>query len=361
MGLRTAVFWGTAAITGWTLGGYAGALALRRSRPWATGEGELVVSVIVPAFNEREALAEKLRALEGQDYPAERLEVLVAVDFDEETAELARAASPRAIVSFSPERGGKAAGLNRALGIAKGDVIVMTDSNNILDPGSISSALRHFADPAIVAVAGRRGEVGSAYDRYEDLLRRLESRSGSVAAMSGEFMAVRRSALDSFPSDVVNDDLWLLCKLVREGGRVVYEPAAFSLEEGLGASAELTRRSRIGAGRMMLVAAMRGLPPGFQGRLISHKFGRLVLPWALLGLLGSSLALGRRRPYREAAVLQVAAYAVAGASVAGVEPPGPAGPIARAARQFLLGNVAIAIGVVRGLRRRQSVTWEAVR
>ena len=101
----------------------------------------------------------------------------------------------------------------------------MTDANNLLAPASVRAAVRHFADPEVLG--GRPGGAarhGSAYDRYEDLLRRLETRSGSVAAMSGEFMAVRRERLPPFPEGVVNDDFWLLCQLVRGGGRVVYEP-----------------------------------------------------------------------------------------------------------------------------------------
>src|SRR3712207_8856981 len=101
--------------------------------------------------------------------------------------------------------------------------------------------------------------------------------------MSGEFMAVRRDLLPPFPKGIVNDDLWLLCQLVRGGGRVVYEPEAASEEGGLGAAAELERRSRIGAGRAMLVRELHGLPTGFAVRLVSHKFGRLALPFLQIG------------------------------------------------------------------------------
>ncbi|MEA2429255.1 MAG: hypothetical protein QOF37_2883, partial [Thermoleophilaceae bacterium] len=262
---------------------------------------------------------------------------------------------------FSPERGGKAAGINRALREATGDVVIMTDANNVLGRHSVRAAARHFADPAVWAVAGRRGESGSPYDRYEDLLRRLETRSGSVAAMSGEFMAVRRDRLPELPEDVVNDDLWLLCQIVRGGGRAVYERDAASVEEAVGTGEELARRSRIGAGRAMLIGELPGLPPAFALRLVSHKFGRLALPFLMLAALGSSLALADRRPYRGALAAQLSVYALGGLSAAGLDAPGPARVASRAARQLLVGNVAVAIGTVRGLRGRQSVRWQAVR
>jgi cellulose synthase/poly-beta-1,6-N-acetylglucosamine synthase-like glycosyltransferase len=263
-------------------------------------------------------------------------------------------------VLFSEQRGGKPAALNRGIAAADGEVVLMTDANNLLEPGSLRAAVRHFAEPAIWAVAGRRGEAHSAYDRYEDMIRLLESRSGSVAAMSGEFIAVRRERLPRFPARVVNDDFWLLCRLVRGGGRVVYEPRAGSQEPPPSARGEVARRSRMGAGRVMAAGELRGLPPGFALRIVSHKLGRLALPFLLLGALLASLALFGHPLYRAVALAQLAAYGIGGLAAAGLVPPGPAGRLCRALGQFVLGNAAIALGVLRGLRRRQAASWEPV-
>ncbi len=241
-----ALFWASGATTAWVLVGYPAVLALLPRRPWEQGEELPRVSVIIAAYRERDELVAKLRSLDQQGYPADRLQVIVVVDEDRETADLARDAHPDALVLFAAERGGKPAALNRGIAAADGDVVIMTDANNLLEPGSLRAALRHFADPSIVAVAGRRGEDLSAYDRYESLIRTLETRSGSVAAMSGELMAVRRDHLDfAFPEDAVSDDLWLLCAVARRGGRVVYEPEAGSTEPLIGTRAEVSRRSRM--------------------------------------------------------------------------------------------------------------------
>jgi glycosyltransferase involved in cell wall biosynthesis len=343
------------------LAGYPLALTALPRRRWHSDEVRLpTVSLIVPGYRERETLPRKLRALTGLDYPTELIELLVPIDGDRELARLAGEAAPAAEVLFSGQRGGKAAGLNRALEQARGEVVVMTDANNLLEPGSLRAATRHFADPRIWAVAGRRGEVGSAYDRYEDLIRGLESRSGSVAAMSGEFMAVRRERMPRFPAGVVNDDFWLLCSLVREGGRVVYEPLAASKEPPPSTRGEVARRSRMGAGRVMAATELRGLPAGFAMRIASHKLGRLALPFFLLGSLVASLGLSARAGYRTAALVQLVAYGAGGLASVGVAPPGRPGRVCRGLGQFVLGNVAIGIGVVRGLRRRQSVVWEQI-
>jgi poly-beta-1,6-N-acetyl-D-glucosamine synthase len=359
---REAILWSTGAAASWVLVGYPAALAMRPRRPWTRDPGARPrMSVVVPAYREREALARKLQALTRVDYPPERLEILVAADADPGLIDVAREAAPGARVLFGAQRAGKAAALNRALAAATGEVVILTDANNILDATSLRAAAQHFADPDVWGVAGRRGEDGSGYDVYEDLLRRLETRSGSVAAASGEFFAVRRMRLPAFPDDVINDDLWLLCQLTGAGGRVVYEPAARSIEPPLRAAAELARRSRIGAGRLMLLHEIRRLPMGFTWRLLSHKHARLALPFLLPVILASSASLASRRPYRVLAAVQVGAYGLGVVAMTGHPPPGVIGRASRLSGQFLLGNYAVAVGVVRALRGRQGVRWEAVR
>lgn len=350
------------ALAAWVLGGYAVALAALPRRDWHTADIEPTVTIIVPAYRERDLLGPKLDSLTALDYPRELVQVIVVSDGDPELARIARATLPSATVLLQPERLGKPAALNRALDRARGDIVLLTDAHTALAPGSLRAAVGHFADPAIAGVSGRWAETRSAYDRYEHLLRRLETRSGSTAGVFGAFLAVRRERIGRFPRDVVNDDLWLLLALVRAGGRVVYEPGATSTQAALPAGRELERRARISAGRALLAAELRDVPASFRWRLISHKFGRLALPALLLGALIASAAAGRRRPaYGAAAAIQLAGYAIGALEVMGVHAPGRLRPVSRAAGQFVLGNAATARGVVRALGGRQTVRWRAVR
>lgn len=361
MTARAAAFWACGAGVAWVLGGYPAALALAPPRRWRTGEGEPPVTVLVPAYRERHLLPRKLASIAALDYPADRLQVIVVSDGDAELAAVARGAAPGATVLALPERSGKPAALNAGLAATEGDVVLLTDAHSPLRPDALRAVVRHFADPDVWAVSGRWGEHGSAYDRYEHALRALESRSGSTAGVFGGVLAVRRDRLETFPADVVNDDLWLLCRLVRGGGRVVYEPAAQCLDAPVGPGQEIERRARIGAGRVLLARELRHLPAGFRLRLLSHKFGRLALPFLLLGALASALSLAGRPRWRALAAAQGVAYATGGLAAAGILPPPPARGPARAVGQFVAGNVAVALGVLRALRGRQDVRWRAVR
>jgi cellulose synthase/poly-beta-1,6-N-acetylglucosamine synthase-like glycosyltransferase len=329
-------FWAGAAGTGWVLAGYPLALATRPARPLdaapAAGPPPRV-TVVVPTYREIAALGPKLATVAALDHPADRLEVVVVVDGgDPALVDAARAALPTATVLTQTPRAGKPAALNRALRHATGD-----------------------------GVSGRWAERGSAYDRYEHLLRTLEHRSGSTAGVFGGLLAIRRDRLPLLPEDVVNDDLWLLCALVRRGGRVAYAPAATAVEPPLGARAQHERRGRIAAGRVQLAAELQGLPPGFRLRLLTHTFGRLALPFLLLGMLGGSAARARRPRWRRVALAQAALYGAGALAAAGVRPPGPAGRVADALGQFAAGNAAVAAGVVRAAAGRQDVRWTGVR
>src|SRR4051812_27429631 len=354
-------FWVFSGAAGWILAGYPLSLLATRARRWERGDDEPTVTVIVPTYSEFDSLPPKLASLADLDYPADRLEIVVAVDGNEELAQVARENAPGATVLVQPDRSGKPSALNLGLTAATGSLVLLTDAHNALDPGSLRAAVRHFRDPEIAAVTGRWAETGSLYDRYEDMLRRLETRSGSVAGVFGGFTLVRRSGIGHFPRDVINEDLWLLCRLVRNGGRVIYEPSASSRDSPLATVNEIERRTRIAAGRTMLLPEVRGLPPGYVWRLVSHKIGRLALPFLLLGTFLSSLVLLRRPRYRLVAAAQIAAYGLGAAEAVGRTPAVVPVAAAQAMRQFLLGNYAAAAGVIRGLRGRQSVTWKQVR
>jgi hypothetical protein len=357
------VFWSSAGGAAWVLAGHPAALAVLPARPTRAGGPPIAVSIVIPAFCEREGLRRKLQALREVDYPRELLQVIVAVDEDPELARIARSEWPGAEVLFSPERGGKAAGVNRAVRAAHGDAILLTDANNVLLPGSIRAAAEHLADPDVWGVAGSRGENGSQYARYEMVVRRLESRTGSVAAAPGEFMLVRRERMPVLPDDVVNDDLWLLCRLVGAGGRVVFAPRAASVEPSLPPGRELERRTRIAAGRVMLASELRRVPPGYALKLVSHNGGRLALGPFLAGILGSSIALARRRPiYRVAVAGQLAVYVPGLLALAGAPTPsGPLRPLASAGRELLVGCTGTTMGLLRGIAGRQDNVWRRVR
>ncbi len=141
-----ALFWGSLGALAWTHVGYplaAGALARVRARRIAKDSSwEPTVSVIVAAYNEETVIERRLENLLALDYPADRLEIVVASDASSdrtnELVEAVAAREPRVRLLDCP-RGGKVAAQDRAVRETAGDVVAFSDANATW----AADALRH--------------------------------------------------------------------------------------------------------------------------------------------------------------------------------------------------------------------------
>ena len=341
---------------------YPAWLAARtRHRPEPTpprAENLPSLSVVVPAYREHAVIAAKVDDVLVNGYPG-GLEVLVVAD-DAPTASAARATGARVLTGH--QRLGKAAALDRGVAAAAGDVIVMSDANTVLRPGSLANLARWFADDAVGAVAGEKrvqGDGEGAYWRYESWLKRRESRLGSTIGMVGELAAVRRAAWRPLPADVTVDDLWIALDAIEGGWRVVYEPEAIAVESAPDNAREAwERRTRIVAGTFDLLWRRRHLlvrRDVVAVQLWGHKLLRQSLgPLAHAAL--ALLALRRARRSRGAAAVVAAHLVGAAAAVAQLTGRAVPRPLAVAGQVVFLQAVAIA-GLLRYLRGERPAVW----
>jgi cellulose synthase/poly-beta-1,6-N-acetylglucosamine synthase-like glycosyltransferase len=110
------------------------------------------VTVVVPAYRERNVIKAKVEDAFANGYPGP-LQVLVVAD-DPETADAAR--STAADIVVSDNRGGKANAVNRGLEQARHEIVVLTDANASLAPGTLAALARWFEDATVGAVAGEK-------------------------------------------------------------------------------------------------------------------------------------------------------------------------------------------------------------
>lgn len=331
---------------------------------------EPTVSVCMTVYNGHQYLEQKLRSLQGLDYPAHKLELLVYVDGSTDgTEQLARALAqhePRLRVLASSERRGKPAGLNCLRAAARGDVLLMTDVRQALAPGALRALVQQLGNPEIGCVSGSlvlRGDSGpSAYWRYEKFIRGSEAKLGNLVGVSGSLYALRREDLGELPHDLLLDDMFVPLEVVRRHKRVVLSHEAQAYDEACADEREFGRKVRTLAGNYQLLSKLPWLlipgknPVWFQ--LVSHKLLRLLCPWALLGLAIASplLAFAPDLPAAQRWFWllllggQVLFYALA---VLGAR----AGRLGSLSRTFLVLNAAAVVGLWRFARGSQAVTW----
>ncbi len=111
----------------------------------------MFLSVVIPTLNSEGTLAECLAAIRGQSLPRSSYEIVIAdAGSADATLDVARTYAVDRIVPNPLKTGeaGKAAGIKAA----RGDVIALIDSDNILpDPGWLERMLAPFSDPEIAA------------------------------------------------------------------------------------------------------------------------------------------------------------------------------------------------------------------
>ena len=264
------------------------------------------------------------------DYPADKLEIIVASDCSSDrTDEIAREFAPRGVrLHRQAERLGKTAAQNAAIALAQGEVILFSDATTLYQREVLRAMAPNFADPSVGCVAGRlvyvddsRSAVGSgakSYWGYETFLKTHESRACSLIGASGCLYAVRRSAYVPLYDEACSDFI-IATKMVEQGLRAVYEPAAVCTEEtNRQAAKEFRMRVRVIAQTYTDLwrhrALLNPLRGGFYSiELLSHKVLRYLVPVFLATTLVTSLALAARAPlYAAAAAAQCAFYLAAG-------------------------------------------------
>lgn len=305
------VFWLSLALLAYTYAGYPltamllGRLVRRRV---AKAACEPAVTIVIAAHNEASHLRATIENKLGLDYPGGQLQLVIVSDGSTDgTDAIAQAfASESVVVLRQDPRRGKTAALNLAVTRATGDVLVFADANSSYAPDALRALVRNFADPQVGYATGRMvyedreaSGVGlgcRAYMAYEGLLRRSETRFGSIVGVNGGIDAVRRSLYVDMRDDQLPDFVLPLA-VVDRGYRVVYEPDAILREEALSTgTGEYRMRVRVALRAWWTLKDMRRLfdvrrNAVFALQLFSHKALRYLMFVAVPACYGSALAL----------------------------------------------------------------------
>jgi cellulose synthase/poly-beta-1,6-N-acetylglucosamine synthase-like glycosyltransferase len=263
------------------------------------------VSLVIAAYNEEQILEAKIKNSLALNYPKDKLQILVANDCSSDrTEEIAKRFSQQGVgVVTGFERLGKIGNINTAVKTAEGDIIVISDATNMYDPDAMKELMAPFADPEIGIVGGvhmiyhGEGLVGDSeglYWKYETKLETSETRLGNCITVNGDILAIRKELWQDIPTEVINDDLYLALKAIKQGKRVLITPKAIGRERiSPTAKDEIVRRSRMVAGHFQAMAmspkTLAWRRPGIVWQVISHKFMRPLVPFWMIGAFLVSL------------------------------------------------------------------------
>ena len=350
-------------------------LSLVRSRPVRRQEWEPTVTVLIPAYNEADCIAATVQNKLDQDYPRDKLQILVVSDGSSDgTDDIVRTFADRGVQLLRCElREGKAAALNEAITHANGEVVVFSDANSLFEKSAIRHMAENFFDPEVGYVTGAlsyiaegstvSGSGAGAYIRYENLLRRAETHLGSIIGVNGGVDAIRRKLYVDTPKQLITD--FVLPLTVMAGGyRVVFDPSVTSRETAnTEIGSEFRMRVRVSLRALQGLAYMKRLLnpwryPLASFCLISHKVLRYFAFFFMMIALACNIGLAFTETlYRYLLVLHLSGYMLA---CVGLSSGLPAWlhRLTVVPSYLLMSYAAFAAAVLKYLRGETMATWK---
>lgn len=326
------MFWLSFLFVAYVYFGYPAVLLIWRrigSRPVRKKYWEPEVSIVIAAHDERERIEKKLKNCLSLHYPKRKLQIIVSLDGPTDGSQflVSKYAARGVEMVQSMQHTGKAAALNRAMRRATGEIVVFADVRQMFDPDAIRELAANFSDECVGAVSGElllmdeeaqesTTDVG-LYWRYEKAIRSIESEVHSIAGATGAIYAIRRELYEDLPEDTLLDDVLTPLRIVLKGKRTVFDAQAKAYDTvACCPLAEYGRKVRTLAGNYQLLkqlpAALAPWSNPIFVQFISHKVGRLLVPWAMLALFVSN-AFMLHGIYALTFSMQAAWYICAGA------------------------------------------------
>ena len=249
------------------------------------------VSVIVPAYNEKECIENTINSLTQSTHP---IEIIVVDDGSTDgTAALVEAMGVPNVRVIRQENAGKPAALNNGVRNASYDIVVMMDGDTVFEPDTVRQLVQPFANEEVGAVAGNakvgnRNTVIGAWQHIEyvmgfNLDRRMYDLLRCMPTIPGAIGAFRRDAVlevGGMSEDTLAEDTDITIAMHRKGWRVVYQEHARAWTEAPGSLKQLwSQRYRWSYGTMQALWKHR---KSLTDKGPSGRFGRVGMPLVVI-------------------------------------------------------------------------------
>ncbi len=190
-----------------------------------------VISMLIVARNAEKFVGNKIDNCINLNYPNQKKEILFFSDGSEDdTLSIVRRKNDVQIF-YSEEHKGKINALNILAVKAKGDILVFTDVDAILDENCLYEIVANLSNKDIGGVCGKRiitkrdknFEVAQRkYFEYSSFLSTLETKIDSVTSNEGKLYAIKRKLFSPI-LDATTDDLFVCLSVISKHYRFIFD------------------------------------------------------------------------------------------------------------------------------------------
>ncbi len=337
------------------------------------------ITVIIAAYNEREIVKEKVQNTLSLNYPREKIrQVWVTDGSTDGTPEILKEYSEIDVI-HGKERLGKAAAINRAMAIVNSPITIFSDANTFIHPNALIELVKPFKNPEVGCVAGEKkvlftGNTSSSgesiYWRYESLVKKLESETGSTLSAAGELFAIRTELYSDINPDTILDDFEISTQIALKGYSVKYSPYAVTSEKGSESlEEEKKRKIRIAAGGFQTLFRNPSLlnplkKPILTFKYLSHKVLRwTIVPVAvlLIPLINLAILFNSQTFFYVMSFILLSIFYVFGITGYMLKNNRYQSHLFTLPYYLIIIHIAQLQGLVKYLSKRQSVKWEKVK
>lgn len=333
------------------------------------------VSIVIAAHNEAKNLPIKFESLENLDYPVDLIEWVVVSDGSTDDTKSVvgswfDAHENRTLLHLDKSLG-KCGALNEGVAIATGDIILFMDARQPVSSNTAKRLIPFLNDPTIGAATGELilSEDSSLeaanfglYWRYEKWIRDNQSRLFSTTGVTGALYAIRRKDFKPNPVGTLLDDFDTPVGLLKDHKRTVFVPGAYAYDAAADdIHQEFRRKVRNLGGNWQSFSHNPWLYNPAKNpvwvQFVSHKLGRLLVPWALIIALLTALigALSGSAFLTLMLLLQVVFYAVAISSY--LDLPFARAKILNFPKIFVQMNAAALVGTLKYFFSKKAISW----
>jgi cellulose synthase/poly-beta-1,6-N-acetylglucosamine synthase-like glycosyltransferase len=330
------------------------------------------ISIIITAYNEETRIADKLNNTLEQDYPRDKMEIIVVSDGStDRTDEIVKNYADKGVKLLRiPERRGKHHGQGQGVKSASNELLILTDATTFLYQDAVRKMVRNFADQEIGCISGmdymkEKGSEGAGeglYVQYEMILRKLETKVGSLVGVSGCFFGIRKEICNGW-IDNMSSDFYLPIFTRMQGYRTILEEEAQCYYEVLlDPKKEFKRKVRtVVHGLEVLFSHKRILNPFRFGmyalQMFSHKLSRWLVPlYLILAFTANLLLIYSGNFYLVLFVLQALFYLMA--LLASLSKRIQQVSLLKVPLFFVLVNYAILVAFYDYFSKKEYVLWE---
>ncbi|KII79404.1 glycosyltransferase family 2 protein [Vibrio renipiscarius] len=337
------------------------------------------ITIVIPAYNEQEWIADKIRNLACLDYPRDRYNVIIACDgCTDDTVSIAEDTIQEAICSEThfeifnfTENRGKVAIINHLMPTISSDITALSDVSALISIDALLLADHHFHD-ARIGVLNSQYQLGNfseanlaeeKYWRYQSMVQLGEAHLGANIGAHGAFYLFRTHLFQPLANNTINDDFILPMAIVRRGYKAIYEPNVMAIEqENSNSNQDYQRRIRISAGNMQQAIQLADLfLPRYRAVAFAFASGkglRLLTPYLMIFCFISSAILANHVFFALALGLQLFIYGLAGLSM--VFPRSLSNRYCRFLSYFVTGHIANFYGGLRYIAGIENGHWKKV-